>query len=375
MTYTARVSKSKSNLFVRACVDILGGKGRLAAVFVLLAAFLAPSFLRAQSASLDAGAGLRHAVIERVLQEIATGYIFAEKAPDIARHIHQREASGAYDTGSGEEFARRLTQDLQSAAHDLHFEVDYSADVLPQEPAETAGPTRQERLGAGRDANFGFRKVEVLEGNVGYLALDTFHRAEAIGDTLAAAMDFVSKTDALILDLRANDGGRADSVALLVSYFLDGNPKQLVGIYWKPLSRTVESFTSPSVKGTKYLDRKVYILTSKDTVSAAEGFCWNMKSLKLATLVGEVTAGAANPGASRRLDDHFSMFLPTGRAVDPATGQNWEGVGVSPDVASSAADNLPKAHLLALRTLAQETADPKKRQRLEETIRKLEAKK
>jgi hypothetical protein len=73
---------------------------------------------------------------------------------------------------------------------------------------------------------------------------------------LAAAMDFVSNTDALIFDLRTNDGGRADAVALLVSYFVEGNPQQLVGIYWKPLPKTVESFTSPSIKGRKYLDRK-----------------------------------------------------------------------------------------------------------------------
>src|ERR1700679_310207 len=105
--------------------------------------------------------------------------------------------------------------------------------------------------------------------------------------------------------------------------------QEVVGIYWKPLSKTVESFTSPSIKGKKYLDRKVYLLTSKDTVSAAEALCYNMKNLKLATVVGEVTAGAANPGSMKRIDDHFSLFLPTGRAVDPVTGKNWEGAGVT----------------------------------------------
>jgi retinol-binding protein 3 len=107
---------------------------------------------------------------------------------------------------------------------------------------------------------------------------------------------------------RLDDGGRADAVALLVSYFVEGNPQELVGIYWKPLSKTVESFTSPSIRGG-YLDRNVYLITGKDTVSAAEGFCYDMKNLKLATLVGEVTAGAANPGSMKRVDDHFSLFL------------------------------------------------------------------
>lgn len=340
-----------------------------ATILLVLTGVITASLLYAQSTTLDQAT--RRAVIERVLKEIAAGYIFSEKALDIAREIHKREGSGAYDIASGEEFARRLTKDLQSAAHDLHFEIDYSSDVLPQEPTRSAGPTREERFDARKDDNYGFRKIEILKGNVGYIAFDEFHRAEAMGETLAAAMDFVANTDALILDLRNNDGGRADAVALLVSYFVEGNPQELVGIYWKPLSKTVESSTSPSIKGKKYLDRNVYLLTSKDTVSAAEALCYNMKNLKLATVVGEVTAGAANPGSMKRIDEHFSMFLPTGRAVDPATGKNWEGTGINPDVVVSAANGLRKAQILALKAI-QEKADANKRQRLEEIIRKLE---
>jgi len=341
-----------------------------ATIFTILTALIIVSPLHAQSATLDRAA--RHTVIESVLKAIAAGYVYSGNAPDIAREIHQHEEGGAYDTASSKEFARRLTKDLQSAAHDLHFEIDYSSDALPQEPTASSAPTptREERFDAGRDDNYGFRKIEILKGNVGYVAFDNFYRAEAIGETLAAAMDFVANTDALILDLRNNDGGRADAVALVVSYFVEGNPQELVGIYWKPLAKTVESFTSPSIRGRKYLDRNVYLLTSKDTVSAAEAFCYNMKNLKLATQVGEVTAGAANPGSMKRIDDHFSLFLPTGRAVDPATGKNWEGTGINADVAVSAADSLGKAHILALKAI-QEKADANKRQRLEEIVRKL----
>jgi hypothetical protein len=146
------------------------------------------SLLHAQSNTLDHAA--RSRLIERVLKEIAAGYIYSEKAPDIAREIHRHEEGGIYDTTSGEEFARRLTKDLQSAAHDLHFDIDYSSDVLPQEPLALTAPTREDRLDAGKDDNYGFRKIEILEGNVGYVAFDAFYRAEAIGETLAAASGF-----------------------------------------------------------------------------------------------------------------------------------------------------------------------------------------
>jgi len=132
-----------------------------ATIFMVLTAIITASLLHAQSTTLDQAT--RRAVIERVLKEIAAGYIYSGKAPDIAREIHKHEGEGAYDTASGEEFARRLTKDLQSAAHDLHFEVDYSSDLLPQEPTASAAPTREERFDAGKDNNYGFRKIEILK--------------------------------------------------------------------------------------------------------------------------------------------------------------------------------------------------------------------
>jgi Holliday junction resolvasome RuvABC endonuclease subunit len=61
------------------------------------------------------------------------------------------------------------------------------------------------------------------------------------------------------------------------------------------------------------------------------------------------------------------LFLPTGRAVDPATGKT----GINPDVVVNAADSLRKAQILALKAI-QEKADANKRKRLEEIIRRLE---
>jgi hypothetical protein len=69
---------------------------------------------------------------------------------------HKHEEDGAYDTTSGDVFARRLTKHLKSAAHDMHFEIDYSSDVLPQGPSPSVEPTREGRVNAGKDDNYGF---------------------------------------------------------------------------------------------------------------------------------------------------------------------------------------------------------------------------
>jgi hypothetical protein len=46
-----------------------------------------------------------------------------------------------------------------------------------------------------------------------------------------------------------------------------------------------------------------------------------------------VTRGGANPGGIRPLPSGFAIFIPGGRAVNPITKTNWEGTGVTPDLA------------------------------------------
>ena len=49
--------------------------------------------------------------------------------------------------------------------------------------------------------------------------------------------------------------------------------------------------------------------------------------------MGETTGGGANPGRVVRLTEHFGAFIPNGRAINPITKTNWEGVGVTTYVA------------------------------------------
>ena len=58
--------------------------------------------------------------------------------------------------------------------------------------------------------------------------------------------------------------------------------------------------------------------------------------------VGEATGAGANPGKEFRLNEHFEMFVPTGRAI---TKTNLEGIGVRPDI------EVPETQALKRRTL------------------------
>jgi C-terminal processing protease CtpA/Prc len=205
--------------------------------------------------------------------------------------------------------------------------------------------------------NAGFGKLERLPGNVGYLELLGFAYHEAAKEPAAAAMNYLAHTDTLIIDLRNNRGGSAQTVALLCSYFFDEKPVHLNSFYWRKGDRTEDFYTVKTLGGKRYLDRKVYILTRKRTFSAAEEFTYNLKNLKRATIVGETTGGGAHPGGTVPIGDHFLVFIPLGRAINPITKTNWEGVGVKPDLEVSAEKALEKAHDEAIKHLLEKAPD------------------
>jgi hypothetical protein len=307
----------------------------------------------AQGQKLDAAA--RSSAIDGVLRRLNEGYVFPDVAQKMDQAVRARAARGEYDAiVDGDELAQKLTHDLREVSHDLHVGVRYSPDVLPPEPekllATPPAMIEQFRRQLARD-NFGFERVEVLKGNVGYIKLNVFTPPELAADTYTAAMNYVANTDALIIDLRDNGGSISpDAVPMLCTYFFE-SPVHLNDIYWRPENSTRQFWTWGHVPGRRYLNKPIYLLTSRKTFSGAEEFAYDLKNLKRATLVGETTGGGANPGGDRRADDHFAVWVPFGRAINPITKTNWEGVGVTPDIAVPAAKALLTARASALKQL------------------------
>jgi hypothetical protein len=305
-----------------------------------------------QDRSIDAGE--RAEVIAGVLKELIKSYVDPEKAKDLEAAIRSRQKNGDYDTiTSATALARTLTAHLREVSHDKHLHVDYMPS-FPGGPGPRPGPANRDQMGKRLAArNYGFKKLERLEGNVGYLELEGFLPAEFAAETAAAAMSFLANTDALIIDLRHNGGGDPTMVAFLCSYFFDAQPVHLNDLYHRPDNRTHQWWTLPYVPGRRYLGKEVYVLTSQRTFSAAEEFAYDLQCLKRATIVGETTGGGAHPGMGRRINDHFAMFVPTGRAINPVTKTNWEGTGVKPDIEVPAEKALGTAHRRAQEKLRQ----------------------
>jgi C-terminal processing protease CtpA/Prc len=192
----------------------------------------------------------------------------------------------------------------------------------------------------------GFEKAERLPGNVGYVKLNQFGDPNACKDIAAAAMAFLANADAVIFDLRDNRGGHPDMVAFLCSY-LFAERTHLNDFWMRASNETRESWTSEEVPGAKFTTQPVYVLTARRTFSGAEEFAYNLKHLKRATIVGEVTGGGAHPVRIQRIDDRFSIGVPDARPINAVTKTNWEGTGVEPDVKVAASEALATAQKLA----------------------------
>jgi C-terminal processing protease CtpA/Prc len=285
-------------------------------------------------------------VVEEALRLLCDKYVFPDKAAQAAELVRARLAEGAYDGLDEAALGAALTEHLNEVCADLHLRV------RTRKPGYEAAMTEEEFEAAWREqlrlANHGIARVERLDGNIGHLDLRLVASPDTGGTAIAAAMELVSHTNALIVDLRRNKGGSPQGVTFWNSYFFPDAETHLNDIYDGESGRTRQFWTLDYLPGRRYLDRPIWILTSATTFSGGEEFCYNLKALGRATLVGETTGGGAHPTMPFALTETLEITIPLARSINPVTGTNWEGTGVQPDIAVPADEAFDLAYRKAL---------------------------
>ncbi len=326
----------------------------------------------------------RQEVIENLAGQLRENYIFLDVAENLAAILEKKNRNGDFrDFADPRGLAGALTDVMREETGDLHFAAMYDRNFPAEfveegeeegeEGGESPGesdPERGERL---RRMNYGFEKIERLKGNVGYLDLRMFAKPAYAAETAVAAMNYLAGSDALIIDLRQNGGGSPGMIQLILSYLYDGDPIHFNSFYNRSQDSRKQFWTLPYVPGKKMADVELYVLISGFTGSAAEEFAYDIQTLERGTLIGRTTAGAAHPGGMFPLGNHMAAFISTGRAINPVTGTDWEGVGVKPDVDMPEEEALEHAHTLALRHILETSTDPAHRADLEWEISSMEA--
>lgn len=333
---------------------------------LLLALLFTVGCLAAQE-SKPLSAEEKKAAVERIGSLLAERYVFEDIGKQCSDHLRKQLAAGVFDKETTTQgFADALTKELQSVSHDKHMRVrPMPGGPGPQGPGDPLLDAVNFRLSRNANNN-GVARVEVLEGNIGLLDIRNFPPAELARGTVTAALKVLENVDALIVDLRRNGGGNPDLIRYYCSFFMPPNT-HINSLYWRERDRTQEFRTLEAIDGKRRTDVPVFVLTSNRTFSGGEEFAYNFKTQKRATLIGEVTGGGANPGGMFPVNERLGIFIPTGRAINPITGTNWEGVGVEPDIKTTADEALEKALPLAKEAAVRYAAE--QRRKAEETVR------
>ena len=287
---------------------------------------------------------IRSEVIDALIKQLHTQYIFPDVASEIASMFLQRQSRGEYDAlTEGRLFAETLTAHMREISKDSHLLVFYASQEADIQEGRAYGRD------IGEICNYGFEKVERLAGNIGYLCINSFFSPTIAFRALITALDFIAHTNALIIDLRKASGGDLAMLKFFASYFFLSDPVHLNNIYWRRSDSTQQYWTLPYIPGQRYASKPLSILTSHTTSSMAEAFAYALQSQRRATVIGEVTAGEANPLERFHLAAHFACLIPVGHITNPATGTNWQGSGVQPDVEVAQEYALKTAYTLALK--------------------------
>jgi hypothetical protein len=209
---------------------------------------LAGGSLALADAAIDADEKKR--VVNGAITNLREFYVYPNVALDMINALRTHEGNGGYERKlDGSDFAALLTKHLQDVSHDLHLRVAYSAADLPDHPPGSGGDANFRSM--LRRENCGFRKLEVLPKNIGYIKLDGFGPVSLCRDAGAAAMRFLAQVDGLIFDLRENRGGDPHMVSFMASYLFDRRT-HLNDIYNPSDKSTEEFWTAQDVASPRF---------------------------------------------------------------------------------------------------------------------------
>ena len=293
-----------------------------------------------------------------IAKQLEDNYVIQNTATKLSQLIRSKPyLSDCSRLESAEDIAKFMTLELNKIANDKHLSVVYDPQWVSELKAYRSSAQTEtfadSRVMETPTDNYGFKKVEMLDGNIGYLDIRVFSDSHLSGETLENAMKFLQHSDGIIIDLRNNFGGSPFMVTSLASYFFDLDTVHLLNFESRAngvLTRT-QDWTSPYVPGPRFKDTPLYILTSSNYASAAESFSYAMKNLARATIVGEVTAGAAHARSAEIVNDNYILTLPSSRPIDPRTNDNWERKGVKPNIETTSGNAFYVAYAEALNTL------------------------
>lgn len=279
-------------------------------------------------------------VVNNICNSLIHYYVFLDKAKVMSDFLKQQHQSNIFSSITNpNQFANEIQKTLRSVNNDNHLRIEYNPRLEKDlikflSNKKGSAEVLADDLKKEEKKNFYFKKVEILPSNIGYIEFTNFAAPSPTArKTVHSAMQFISHTDGLIIDLRNNFGGNSEMSGEILSYFFPA--KTYTG---KTYNRIENKWSDSYIENKKEittglkLGMPIYILISNRTFSAAESFAYTLQSMKKAVIIGNASRGGAHATRSFSLGNGFVAFIPYSRGENVVTKTDWEGVGVIPDI-------------------------------------------
>jgi len=172
---------------------------------------------------------------------------------------------------------------------------------------------------------------KMFADGLGYVRVSEFIQSTE-ADFKAAIEDLEDRDmQGLIIDLRSNPGGYANTVIAMTDYLL---PKGVIA-YLEDNHGERQYFNSDA----DCVDFPMVVLINRGTASASELLAGSLKAHGLATIIGEKSYGKAVGQSLYPLTATTAIYLTNARYFTP-NGECIDGVGIEPDIPVELSDEL-----------------------------------
>jgi len=172
--------------------------------------------------------------VNQVSQVLIENYVYPEVATKMQASLNQKMLAGRYKSSRTQrELIAMIESDLQDVSKDGHIDLLLAEDSIDRTSNVVSKTKSQKEI-----------RTEIISNSadgtkIGYLQINTFSGDPETKGRLIDAMKKVVASDSLIIDLRENEGGDPNLVALLSSYFLE-NGTQLWSIFDRNAEQILE---------------------------------------------------------------------------------------------------------------------------------------
>lgn len=163
---------------------------------------------------------------------------------------------------------------------------------------------------------------KVLPNNIGYIQLSTFISNDASRE-FRAALQKLSTTDGLVIDLRDNPGGLLSNSLEIADMLLEGGAiVSTIGRHGKHVDMS---------SGEPLTHQPIAVIVDEDSASASEILAGALKDNHRAVIVGTRTYGKGLVQEINRLPGGAAVHITVSRYLTPS-GADINKVGISPDI-------------------------------------------